>query len=245
MSSMSPASKAATNAPRRASSRTSPSRSSQRRASRTGVRETPSSLATRSWLMRSLGRSRPDAIWSASTRWTPAASSVAGTVDNSGRPVLDLDLSSTARKNRIHGGEIVHNGSLRSRAMDFDLGDEHVAIRETVRSFAESEVAPVAEELDREKRFPLDLVARLAELGLMGVPMPERYGGAGADTLAYAITVEELTRIDSSLGVTVAAHTSLGTSPILLFGSEEQKERLLPDLCSGRGLAAFGLTEPE
>jgi short-chain 2-methylacyl-CoA dehydrogenase len=129
--------------------------------------------------------------------------------------------------------------------MDFDLGDEHVAIRETVRSFAESEVAPVAEELDREKRFPLDLVARLAELGLMGVPMPERYGGAGADTLAYAITVEELTRVDSSLGVTVAAHTSLGTSPILLFGSDEQKDRLLPDLCSGRALAAFGLTEPE
>ena len=129
--------------------------------------------------------------------------------------------------------------------MDFDLGDEHVAIRETVRSFAETEVAPVAEELDREKRFPLELVGRLAELGLMGVPMPERYGGAGADTLAYAITVEELTRVDSSLGVTVAAHTSLGTSPILLFGSDEQKDRLLPDLCSGRALAAFGLTEPE
>jgi alkylation response protein AidB-like acyl-CoA dehydrogenase len=129
--------------------------------------------------------------------------------------------------------------------VDYDLADEHVALRETVRAFAEAEVAPRMDELDRERRFPLELVARLGELGLMGVPMPEAYGGAGADTLAYAITVEELTRVDSSLGVTVAAHTSLGTSPILLFGDEAQRERYLPDLCSGRALAAFGLTEPD
>jgi alkylation response protein AidB-like acyl-CoA dehydrogenase len=102
----------------------------------------------------------------------------------------------------------------------------------------------VAEELDREHRFPYELVAELAELGLMGLPIPEEYGGAGGDTLSYAIAIEELTRIDSSLAITVAAHTSLGTMPIFLFGSEDQKREWLPDLASGRKLAAFGLTEP-
>ncbi len=128
--------------------------------------------------------------------------------------------------------------------MDFDLGDEHLAIRAAIRDFAEAEVAPVAAELDRERRFPLELVARLGELGFMGVPVPAAYGGAEAGTLAYAIVVEELTRVDSSLGVTVAAHTSLGTMPILDFGTEEQRSRYLPDLAAGRALAAFGLTEP-
>ena len=113
-----------------------------------------------------------------------------------------------------------------------------------MRAFAEERVAPVAEELDREHRFPYELVAELAELGLMGVPIPEDYGGAGGDTLAYAIAIEELTRVDSSVAITVAAHTSLGTMPFLLFGSEEQKREWLPDLASGRRLAAFGLTEP-
>jgi short/branched chain acyl-CoA dehydrogenase len=129
--------------------------------------------------------------------------------------------------------------------VNYDLPDEHVALRETVRAFAESEVAPVAEELDREGRFPLDLVARLAELGLMGVPYPAEHGGSEAGTLAYAITIEELARIDSSVAITVAAHTSLGTAPIYLFGNDDQKARWLPDLCSGRRLGAFGLTEPE
>ena len=129
--------------------------------------------------------------------------------------------------------------------MDLDLSDEHVAIRETVRDFAEREIAPVIGELDREKRFPLDIVRGLAELGLMGVPFPTEWGGAGADTLAYALVVEELARIDSSVAITVAAHTSLGTAPIQLWGTDVQKERWLPDLCSGRLLAAFGLTEPE
>jgi alkylation response protein AidB-like acyl-CoA dehydrogenase len=128
--------------------------------------------------------------------------------------------------------------------MDFDLSPEHELLRATVREFAEERVAPVAEELDREHRFPYELVAELAELGLMGIPIPEEYGGAGADTLAYAIAIEELTRIDSSVAITVAAHTSLGTMPIFLFGSDEQKERWLPDLASGRRLGAFGLTEP-
>ena len=129
--------------------------------------------------------------------------------------------------------------------MDFDLTAEQELVRQTVREFALERVAPVAEELDRESRFPYELVAELAELGLMGMPFPEEYGGAGTDTVSYAIAVEELTRVDSSLAITVAAHVSLGAMPIYLFGTDEQKRRWLPDLASGRRLAAFGLTEPE
>ncbi len=129
--------------------------------------------------------------------------------------------------------------------MNFELSDEQELIRKTVREFAETKVAPVAEELDREARFPYELVAELAKLGLMGLPIPEEYGGAGGDTVSYAIAIEELTRIDSSVAITVAAHTSLGTMPILLFGNEEQKQEWLPRLASGQGLAAFGLTEPD
>ena len=128
--------------------------------------------------------------------------------------------------------------------MNFDLTPEHELVRKTVREFAEERVAPAAEELDREHRFPYELVSELAELGLMGMPIPEKYGGGGTDTLAYAIVVEELTRIDSSVAITVAAHTSLGTMPIFLFGSEEQKQEWLPQLASGQKLGAFGLTEP-
>ena len=127
--------------------------------------------------------------------------------------------------------------------MNFDLEPEHELLRDTVRQFALEKVAPVAEELDKEKRFPYDLVAELAELGLMGMTIPEEYGGAGADTLSYAICVEELTRIDSSVAITLAAHHSLGTLPIYYFGSDEQKRRWLPELASGKKLAAFGLTE--
>jgi alkylation response protein AidB-like acyl-CoA dehydrogenase len=129
--------------------------------------------------------------------------------------------------------------------MDLDLAPEHELIRDTVRSFARERVAPVAEELDRESRFPVDLVREMAELGLLGIPISEQFEGAGGDTVSYAIAIEELTRIDSSVAITVAAHTSLGTMPILLFGSDEQKGRWLPDLASGRRLAAFGLTEPD
>jgi short/branched chain acyl-CoA dehydrogenase len=129
--------------------------------------------------------------------------------------------------------------------VDFDLSDDHQLLRQTVREFAEERIAPVAEELDREHRFPYEIVEGLAELGLMGIPIPEEHGGGGGDTLAYALAVEELTRIDSSVAITVAAHTSLGTMPILLYGSDEQKARWLPDLASGRRLGAFGLTEPE
>ncbi len=128
--------------------------------------------------------------------------------------------------------------------MNYDLTEEQQLLRSTVREFAETKVAPVAEELDRESRFPYELVAELAELGLMGIPIPEEYGGAGADTVSYAIAVEELTRIDSSVAITMAAHTSLGTMPIYLFGDERQKQEWLPRLASGEGLGAFGLTEP-
>jgi alkylation response protein AidB-like acyl-CoA dehydrogenase len=129
--------------------------------------------------------------------------------------------------------------------VDFDLTDEQRLLRDTVRDFARQEVAPIAEELDRTKAFPYELVKKMGELGLMGIPFPEQYGGGGADTLAYALAVEELTRIDSSIAITMAAHTSLGTTPILMFGSDEQKADWLPQLCSGQKLAAFGLTEPE
>src|SRR5438270_232292 len=129
--------------------------------------------------------------------------------------------------------------------MDFELSPDHELIRRTVREFAEGEVAPVAEELDRTKSFPYEIVAKLGALNLMGIPFPEEYGGGGGDTLAYALAVEELTRVDSSVAITLCAHTSLGTQPIYLFGSEEQKREWLPRLCSGRKLGAFGLTEPE
>ena len=129
--------------------------------------------------------------------------------------------------------------------MNLDLTPEQQLLRDTVREFAETRVAPVAAEIDREARFPYELVAEMAELGLMGIPIPEEYGGAGADTVSYAIAIEELTRIDSSVAITVAAHTSLGTMPIYLYGTDAQKEEWLPRLASGQALAAFGLTEPD
>jgi alkylation response protein AidB-like acyl-CoA dehydrogenase len=129
--------------------------------------------------------------------------------------------------------------------MLFDLDDDTQLLQRTVRDFAVGEVAPVAEELDRTKAFPYDLVSKMGGLGWMGIPFPESVGGAGGTSLQYAIAVEELTRIDSSVAITMCAHTSLGTQPVYLFGSEEQKARLLPDLCAGKKLGAFGLTEPE
>jgi short-chain 2-methylacyl-CoA dehydrogenase len=129
--------------------------------------------------------------------------------------------------------------------MRFDLLEEQAAIRNLVREFAEGEVAPVAEDLDRTKSFPYEIVRKLGELGLMGIPYPEEYGGGGADNLSYAIAIEELGRVDSSVAITVAAHTSLGTWPLYAFGSDELKAEWMPRLCSGERLGAFGLTEPE
>jgi short/branched chain acyl-CoA dehydrogenase len=128
--------------------------------------------------------------------------------------------------------------------LNYDETAEQELVRKTVREFAQTRVAPVAAELDREQKFPYDLVTELADLGVMGMTIPEEYGGGGSDTVAYAIAIEELTRIDSSVAITVAAHHSLGTLPIYYYGSEGQKREWLPDLASGKGLAAFGLTEP-
>jgi short-chain 2-methylacyl-CoA dehydrogenase len=129
--------------------------------------------------------------------------------------------------------------------MDFELTPDQQLLRDTVREFARAEIAPVAERLDRDHEFPYEIVRKLAELDLMGIPFPQEYGGAGGSSADYALVVEELTRIDSSVAITLCAHTSLGTQPVYLFGSEEQKQRFMPRLCSGEILGAFGLTEPE
>lgn len=129
--------------------------------------------------------------------------------------------------------------------MDFDLSQEHKLFRDTVREFADKEVAPGALERDKTHEFPHDIVKKMAALGLMGVPFPEEYGGAGGDTISYAIAVEEISRADGSLGLTLAAHTSLGASPFYLFGTPEQKKKYLVPLASGEWVGAFGLTEPQ
>ena len=128
--------------------------------------------------------------------------------------------------------------------MDFDLTDEQKAIQSLAREFARDEVAPRAEEMDREERFPYELVAKMAELGFMGLPFPEEYGGAGADTVSYALAVMEIARADASTAITMAAHVSLGATPFFQFGTEEQKQKYLVPLARGEKLWGFGLTEP-
>ncbi len=128
--------------------------------------------------------------------------------------------------------------------MNFDLNDEQKAIRDLAREFAQGEVKPLAEEMDREEAFPYGLVEKMAAMGFMGLPFPEKYGGAGADTVSYALAVMELARIDASTAITMAAHVSLGSTPFYLFGTEAQKERYLVPLAQGTMLWGFGLTEP-
>jgi butyryl-CoA dehydrogenase len=128
--------------------------------------------------------------------------------------------------------------------MDFDLTDDQKAIQDLCRDFARNEVAPQAQRNDEEERFPYELVKKMAELGLMGLPFPEEYGGAGADTVSYALAVMEISRVDASTGITLAAHVSLGASPILYFGTEAQKQKYLVPLARGEKLWGFGLTEP-
>jgi len=118
-------------------------------------------------------------------------------------------------------------------------------IKDTVRDFADREIAPKAAEIDSESKFPEDIVKKMADLGLMGLPIPEEYGGSGADYTSYCLALEEITRVCASTGITYEAHISLGCMPIYLFGTEEQKKEYLPQLCSGAGLGSFGLTEPE
>jgi short/branched chain acyl-CoA dehydrogenase len=128
--------------------------------------------------------------------------------------------------------------------VDFELSDEQRAVRELCRDFAREVVAPAAEELDREHRFPLEIVRQMGEMGLFGLPFAEEWGGAGADFLSYCLAIEEISRADAGVGITVEAAVSLGAAPIHDFGTQEQKEQLLPDLLAGRKLWAFGLTEP-
>ena len=127
--------------------------------------------------------------------------------------------------------------------MDFDLPAEHALLRDTIRDFMTTEVAPVIEEHERERRFPVDIVRRIGELGWLGIPIPEDEGGAGLDTLAYAVAVEEIARVWGSLALIVAAHTSLGCGPLHLAGTDDQKQRYLVPMASGRVIGAYGLTE--
>ena len=128
---------------------------------------------------------------------------------------------------------------------DLFFNQDHIMIQDMVREFAESEIMPIARKLDEEEKFPTELVKQMGELGLMGINVPEKYGGSGLDMVAYATAVMGLARADASVAITMAAHTSLGTLPILLHGSEEQKKTYLPKLASGEVIGAFGLTEPE
>lgn len=128
--------------------------------------------------------------------------------------------------------------------MDLELSAEQEAFRKVVRDFAASEIAPHAEAWDRDHHFPVDVVLAMGELGLFGLPFPEAYGGSGADLTTLCVAIEELARVDQSLAITLSAGVGLGASPIFHFGSEDQKQRWLPDLCAGRALGAFGLTEP-
>ncbi|MCH5720527.1 acyl-CoA dehydrogenase family protein [Niabella hibiscisoli] len=129
--------------------------------------------------------------------------------------------------------------------MDFNLNEEHVQLRSMVREFAEKKIKPLAQELDEKESFSYELTRQMGELGLLGIYLPEQYGGAGMDYLAYIIAVEEIARIDGSQAATLAAHNSLGIGPIYNYGTEEQKMRYLPQLCTGNALWSFGLTEPE
>lgn len=128
--------------------------------------------------------------------------------------------------------------------MDFELTEEQRMIRDSIREFAQAEIAPRAHDIDESGEFPHDIFEQMGELGLMGLPFPEQYGGAGADTISYALAVEELSAASGSVGLTYAAHVSLGSAPIYMFGTEKQKETYLVPLATGQGLGAFGLTEP-
>ncbi len=128
--------------------------------------------------------------------------------------------------------------------MDLDLPAEHQLLRRTIRDFMTAEVAPLIDEHERQRRFPVEVIRRVGEMGWLGIPIPEAWGGAGMDTLAYAIAIEEIGRVWGSLGLIVAAHTSLACGPLILAGTDEQKSRFLEPLASGRALGAYGLTEP-
>jgi alkylation response protein AidB-like acyl-CoA dehydrogenase len=127
--------------------------------------------------------------------------------------------------------------------MHFELNEEQKLIRKMVRDFAENEVKPIAQEADREHRFPMETFRKMAKLGFFGLPFPEEYGGMGGDSISYAIAMEEISRAYGSMGITFIAQTSLAASPIYLFGNEEQKQKYLVPLATGEKIGSFGLTE--
>ena len=129
--------------------------------------------------------------------------------------------------------------------MDFELSDDQESFRKVVRDFATAEIAPHTEQWDRDHTFPVDVVLAMGRLGLFGLPFPEEYGGSGADFTTLCLAIEELARVDSSMAITLEAAVGLGANPIFTFGTEDQRQQWLPDLCSGLALGAFGLTEPE
>ncbi|MBC8322528.1 MAG: acyl-CoA dehydrogenase family protein [Candidatus Marinimicrobia bacterium] len=124
------------------------------------------------------------------------------------------------------------------------FNEEHFMLIDMVRDFAKTEIAPIAQDMDNNGKIPKEIISQMADLGLMGIPVPEKYGGAGMDTVAYAAAVMELAKVDASVAITMAAHTSLGSMPIAIAGTEEQKQKYLPNLASGKIIGAFGLTEP-
>ena len=128
--------------------------------------------------------------------------------------------------------------------MHFNLNDEQIMLQKMMRAFADEVVAPGAIERDKTKAFPIEIFNQLAEMGVMGLPFPEEYGGAGADTISFVIATEELSRVCASTGITYSAHISLGGAPLHLFGTEQQKEKYLTPICTGESFGAFGLTEP-
>jgi len=133
---------------------------------------------------------------------------------------------------------------MRRKIMEFNVPKTHELFRQMIREFVENEVKPIAAEVDEEERFPIETVEKMAKIGIMGIPIPKQYGGAGGDNLMYAMAVEELSKACGTTGVIVSAHTSLGTWPILKFGNEKQKQKYLPKMASGEWIGAFGLTEP-
>ena len=124
------------------------------------------------------------------------------------------------------------------------LNDQHISIRDMVREFSKTEIEPFIDKLDANEEFPSEIVRKMGELGLMGMIIPEKYGGSGLDMISYVTAIIELAKVDASVAITMAAHTSLGSMPLLKYGSKEQKEKFLPKLAKGQTLGAFGLTEP-
>src|SRR5918996_1168571 len=167
---------------------------------------------------------------------------VVGDVDQAGQQAAAHDRQ---RRMVLHGGRLRRRRPVPSTTVHVEFTEEQEALRKVVRDFADREIAPNAEAWDAEHTFPVEVVRRMGELGLFGIPFPERYGGGGADLTTLCIALEELARVDQSLAITLEAGVGLGANPIYRFGTEAQRQEWLPDLCAGRALGGFGLTEPD